>query len=225
MIFFVKRITILSLICTIEPIISHEGIKYPIEVEYFDGITLKYNTIEFNIPLYYNPVDEKWRIEKCVKLGFTHNKSMVGEMFISNMIPVDIFFNKFGIYELLSEYLCKNLKLSSQMQRNVLEKLNESEKILAFFRRRDWFDLYIKKYIIVEEERIQSQCGDVEMFAISEYLDVCIYLYRSENNDWTVFREKNWPNYDGVDMKDEECIYLYLNNDRIGIVSNVTGPY
>ncbi|XP_050521820.1 uncharacterized protein LOC126894681 isoform X1 [Daktulosphaira vitifoliae] len=77
----------------------------------------------------------------------------------------------------------------------------------------------IEKFIDINGE-VQSKCGCIELFAAAYYLDVCIYVYDNIQKYWLVYR-KDWPNYDNLDMKDEKCIYLYVTENRFGIVHNV----
>ncbi|XP_050521560.1 uncharacterized protein LOC126894531 [Daktulosphaira vitifoliae] len=223
MIFFMKRIVILSILYTIEPIISHSGIFFPKNIEE-QNWNSSYST--FSVRPYYNKVDLNWKINKCKKLGFTRKNSMVGQQITSNMIPVDVYFNKSGLYELLAEFLCQDITISSIIQNNVFKNMKENNNIKIFFNSEERYNEYIEEFIDVQDTNIERPSLDTELLAISDYLDVCIYLFKNLKNVWFVFRGKDWPDYRGVDMKYEDCIYLYENNDgTFGVVSNVTGPY
>ncbi|XP_050545038.1 uncharacterized protein LOC126907646 isoform X2 [Daktulosphaira vitifoliae] len=73
----------------------------------------------------------------------------------------------------------------------------------------------------IQDGFVISNNGSVELLAAAYLLDVCIFVYIN-NKDWFLFR-KDWPNYDKLDMKDEKCIYLYMNETQIGIVTMVVG--
>ncbi|XP_050521821.1 uncharacterized protein LOC126894681 isoform X2 [Daktulosphaira vitifoliae] len=229
MLFFLKMFAMICFLCNISFIqisCAEKSISYPSKVTKWDGSILQFDTKEFKTSHYYNPVDEEWKREKCRSLGFTFNEPITEQKFTSFMIPVDSFFNNDGMYYILSEVVCGSQKIRHQLQRNIIQNLMENQDIKQLFGD-ELFNDYIKNTIKisdpVEPDRrgeVQSKCGCIELFAAAYYLDVCIYVYDNIQKYWLVYR-KDWPNYDNLDMKDEKCIYLYVTENRFGIVHNV----
>ncbi|XP_050547074.1 uncharacterized protein LOC126908821 [Daktulosphaira vitifoliae] len=134
-----------------------------------------------------------------------------------NMIPVDIYFNENGLFDVLSELICRDRKFSLDMYKNTSKNLIKNKEIKKFINNDSWF----KNKIIADA---RSPCWELDIFAAAYYLDVCIYFFKKEYDTWVYFR-KGWPRYEKVDMKNEKCIHLYLDKNYIGVVTNVTGLY
>lgn len=80
----------------------------------YDGISIKFDYEDLSIPVYFNPVDEEWKREKCRQMGFTYK----GQTYFSKGIPLIQNDLRKNLYQVLSELICgdRNLHIKLRMQ-------------------------------------------------------------------------------------------------------------
>ncbi|XP_050547077.1 uncharacterized protein LOC126908823 isoform X2 [Daktulosphaira vitifoliae] len=178
-----------------------------------------------NLPFNYKPVDKNWCIEKCISLGFTYKEPNINQNLTANMIPIDVYFHDQGLFDVLSELICKDSKYNLDIFRNTSKNLIKNKDIKKFINNDRWFKNDLKSHIEQKNPRFIKPLWELYIFAAAYYLDVCIYVFKDSQNIWVYFR-KGWPKYKKVDMKNEKCIYLYMYEriNYINVVTNVTGP-
>ncbi|XP_050529953.1 uncharacterized protein LOC126899276 isoform X2 [Daktulosphaira vitifoliae] len=189
-----------------------------------NALTVEYKST--NIPVYFNPIDEDWKREKCSSLGFTYKKPITNQEFTPFMVPVErVYTTHFPI--ILSELICGDRKIRKQFARNIIENLVSNEDIKKLFQTKDMFEKYIAKTTIlkapnepIDEEVVKSKWYTLEILAAAYYLKTCIYVYDYSFNVWILLRNS----YTTFDSKNEKCIYLYLTKNRMGVVTNLTSP-
>ncbi|XP_050533989.1 uncharacterized protein LOC126901531 [Daktulosphaira vitifoliae] len=215
--FLMIKVAILYIVCSIKSFISRELIEIPYKFYYPHGDVYYFSTTYLDLPYHYKPVDNEWCREKCTSLGFTYQKSIMNQKLTPNKIPVEFYFNKNGLFDVLSDLICRDRKFSLDMYRNTSINRLKNKDIKKFVRNSRRFQKNIKP-------GVENIIWELDIFAAAYYLDVCIYLFEEYKNIWIYFR-KGWPQYKKVDMKNEKCIYLYTCENYIGVVTNVTGPY
>ncbi|XP_050524967.1 uncharacterized protein LOC126896327 isoform X2 [Daktulosphaira vitifoliae] len=173
---------------------------------------------------YYNPVDKKWRREKCESLGFTYQEQS-NKPFTPNMIPLELLNKRHSLYKTLSLYICGNQNIHLEIEKKIINTLRTNSIIEEFFGTRELLDEYIENNVKVSNTgEVESIGSYAETFAASLYLDTCIYVFEEIKNDWVLYYGKNWPKYDTLNMEDEKCIYLFVTGRFMGVVSKVTSP-
>ncbi|XP_050529954.1 uncharacterized protein LOC126899276 isoform X3 [Daktulosphaira vitifoliae] len=112
-----------------------------------NALTVEYKST--NIPVYFNPIDEDWKREKCSSLGFTYKKPITNQEFTPFMVPVErVYTTHFPI--ILSELICGDRKIRKQFARNIIENLVSNEDIKKLFQTKDMFEKYIAKTTILK---------------------------------------------------------------------------
>ncbi|XP_050539611.1 uncharacterized protein LOC126904544 isoform X2 [Daktulosphaira vitifoliae] len=236
---------------------------------------------DLTIPQYFNPIDDEWKREKCSSLGFTYKEPVTSQLFTVNVVPVDILNKRYFLYRILSDLICGDGSLHSELQKKILISLTKNPVMEELFVTKEKFNDYLNKHVIIKDsdmdegvkqcpvcyedstvilwnckhqmcqncsekmlERKQMKCPlcrekifsfsdkelghvkstfvPIELLAAAYYLDVCIQVYLIDYG-WLLFR-KEWPFYDELDMQNEKCIYLYMSNIHVGVISDVINP-
>ncbi|XP_050533141.1 uncharacterized protein LOC126901053 isoform X2 [Daktulosphaira vitifoliae] len=196
----------------IKLIISNNYVTIPSRCEIINDEDVDFVIEYVDLPFYYTPVDKEWCREKCKSLGFTYQEPIMNQKLTSNMFPVDVFFDNQGFFIVLSELICRDIKINHNIHRNIIENLIKNENIKKFVNNDSWFENNITSVN-------KNPYIEMVIFAAAYYLDVCIYVFKKEYDAWIYFR-KGWPNYNEIDMKNEKCIYLYMDEDHTNFMTN-----
>ncbi|XP_050525986.1 uncharacterized protein LOC126896881 isoform X2 [Daktulosphaira vitifoliae] len=143
---FIKNSVLLSFLCYIKLNNSHEVIKVPHKCFMIDG-DIKLHHKKINSPVYYNPVDTIWKIEKCHSLGFTYKEVNTKVMFTSFVLPVELYYTEKSLPIILSELICGDRLLRKRFARNIVNNLISNDDIKQLFKTEKMYNEYIAKYV------------------------------------------------------------------------------
>ncbi|XP_050525512.1 uncharacterized protein LOC126896614 [Daktulosphaira vitifoliae] len=181
---------------------------------------------------YFRPVSNEWKKNKCQSLGLQFNeiifRSYDNDIYLNNTLPkiltipsltYDVDQKNNCIFEALSLAICGNKSYFKQIRGKVLDNLKNSKELKNFLGSERRF----KNYLLLKNNgNLVDDYGSVtEVLATAEYLDVCIYVYVVEYKQWVLHR-KDWPNYESINMKSENCIYLKFCNQSAYVVTAIS---
>ncbi|XP_050522429.1 uncharacterized protein LOC126895026 [Daktulosphaira vitifoliae] len=115
-------------------------IRYISSVQLLDKKQLIVNSRYLNVQFYYNPIDEEWKREKCIRLGFTFNEH---KEFNYNEVLSD----NFNLYKVLSDLICGDEKFSIKLQKKICLSIKSNDHIKQLFLVEESFDDYLKDFI------------------------------------------------------------------------------
>lgn len=81
---------------------------------------MTFETNPVNVKVYYNPVDEEWRQNKCTSLGLTYKDPFMKRTLIFTMNPVDTKESERFLYLTLAKAICHNRSTYIDLFRNNL---------------------------------------------------------------------------------------------------------
>ncbi|XP_050525511.1 uncharacterized protein LOC126896613 [Daktulosphaira vitifoliae] len=183
---------------------------------------------------YFRRFNNEWKRNKCESLGFKFNESFFRsydhDTILNNSIlillttPLQNYSNCFVdqdnncVFKALSLAICGNISYFQKIRGKVIDNIKNSIELKNFLGGKRRFNNYT--LFKTDGDFVGDYGSVIEVLATAEYLDVCIYVYEDECNQWIIYR-KDWPNYESIDMKTENCIYLNLYKQSFRIVTAV----
>ncbi|XP_050545666.1 uncharacterized protein LOC126907959 [Daktulosphaira vitifoliae] len=228
---FMSSIGLIILLQYISIICAYQDVIYVKSIVFWNNLRTKFESVNANFNVYYQPVDDDWRQKTLQLLNLSSNKLKLNnvtkfsnnEILLKYLIPNDIFrTSKHNcLYKSLSYILFGNENEYYYLQKKIMDYLKTNEFPVDFVGGQEMFKLYLDQLIQrneyqesvikgnINNENTSEICnGMVEIMGAAFYLNTCILVYYEKYEDWILYH-RSWPNCDNVNWENKKCIYLF----------------